>query len=131
MPKRARPSDLELQVLSVLWADGPSTVRQILGRLPDGKQRAYTTVLTVMQGMFRKGLVTHTQDGAAHVYHPAVKRDEVVQPVMKTLLRNVFGGDPSRVVQALLDSTRVSEAEMKEIRKLISAAARKSAEEQS
>lgn len=129
MPEPSKPSDLEMQVLSVLWADGPSTVRQILGRLPDGKQRAYTTVLTVMQGMFRKGLVTHTQDGAAHVYRSAVNRDEVVQPVMKTLLRNVFGGDPSRVVQALLDSTQVSEAEMKEIRKLINAAARRAGED--
>lgn len=124
-----KPSELEMQVLSVLWAHGPSTVRQILERLPDGKRRAYTTVLTVMQGMSRKGLVTHTQEGAAHVYEPSVKRGEIVQPVMKTLLRNVFGGDPSQVVQALLDSTQVSEEEMKEIRKLINAAARKSAEE--
>jgi predicted transcriptional regulator len=123
-----KPSDLEMQVLSVLWEHGPSTVRQILERLPDGKQRAYTTVLTVMQGMSRKGLVTHTQEGAAHVYQPAVQRGEVLRPVMRTLLRNVFGGDPSRVVQALLESTPVSDEEMKEIRKLINAATRKSGE---
>jgi predicted transcriptional regulator len=106
-------------VLTVLWGQGPATVRQILERLPDGKQRAYTTVLTVMQGMSRKGLVTHTQKGPAHLYHPAVQRDEVVRPVMQTLLRNVFGGDPSKVVQALLDSTQVSEDEMNQIRELI------------
>jgi BlaI family transcriptional regulator, penicillinase repressor len=118
----AKPSELEMQVLSVLWENGPSTVRQILERLPDGKQRAYTTVLTVMQGMSRKGLVTHTQEGAAHVYHSTVRRQEAVRPVMQKLLQNVFGGDPSKVVQALLDSTEVSEEEMNEIRKLIDAA---------
>ena len=63
-----KPSDLELQVLSVLWDHGPRTVREILERIPDGKERAYTTVLTILQGMSRKGLVTHTQEGAAHVY---------------------------------------------------------------
>lgn len=128
MPRAGQPSDLEMQVLGVLWEHGPSTVRQILERLPDGKQRAYTTVLTVMQGMSRKGLVTHTQEGVAHVYHPAVQQGAVVRPVMQTLLRNVFGGDPSRVVQALLESTTVSDEEMKEIRKLINAAARRSGE---
>ncbi len=129
MSQAAKPSDLEMQVLSVLWEHGPCTVRQILERLPDGKQRAYTTVLTVMQGMSRKKLVTHTQNGAAHVYHPAVRQDEVVRPVMQTLLRNVFGGDPSRVVQALLDSTQVSEDEMNEIRKLIDSASGDSGED--
>lgn len=121
--KNSRPSELELQVLSVLWEHGPATVRQILERLPDGKARAYTTVLTVMQGMSRKALVTHTQEGAAHVYHPAVQQDQIIRPVMRTLLRNVFGGDPSKVVQALLDSTDVSGEELKAIRKLITTAA--------
>lgn len=124
-----KPSELEMQVLTVLWGQGPATVRQILERLPDGKQRAYTTVLTVMQGMSRKRLVTHTQEGPAHLYHPAVQRDEVVRPVMQTLLRNVFGGDPSKVVQALLDSTQVSEDEMNQIRELIQSASLETGED--
>lgn len=125
-----KPSELEMQVLTVLWGQGPATVRQILERLPDGKQRAYTTVLTVMQGMSRKGLVTHTQEGPAHLYHPAVQRDEVVRPVMRTLLQNVFGGDPSKVVQALLDSTQVSEDEMNQIRELIQTASPESGKDE-
>ena len=122
--ERQKPSELEMQVLSVLWSGGPATVREILDRLPDGKQRAYTTVLTVMQGMSRKGLVTHSQDGATYIYSPAVERHEVVQPLMQTLLQNVFGGDPRQVVQTLLDSTQVSAEDLKEIRKLINNAAR-------
>ena len=81
------PSELETQVLSVLWEQGPSTVRHVLSQLPDGKQRAYTTVLTIMQGMEKKKLVSRTRDGAAHVYHPEVQREEVGQPVIKTLLK--------------------------------------------
>ena len=99
-----KPSELEMQVLSVLWESSPLTVRQIMERLPDGKQRAYTTVLTVMQGMTRKKLVTHEKQGTSYAYRPAVEQGPVVQPVMQALLRNVFGGDPRQVVQALLDS---------------------------
>lgn len=121
---RQKPSELEMQVLSVLWESGPATVREILERLPDGKQRAYTTVLTVMQGMSRKGLVTHTQEGSTYIYAPAVDRSQVVQPLMQTLLQNVFGGNPLQVVQTLLDSTDVSADDLKEIRKLINNAAR-------
>ena len=123
MPQ-SKPSDVEMQVLSALWEHGPSTVRDVMDRLPDGKPRAYTTVLTILQGMDRKGLVTRTQEGTAHVFHPAVERPEVERPLMRKLLSHVFGGDPSRVVQALLESTDVSDGEIREIRKLLSSAAK-------
>ena len=122
--KKARPSDLETQVLSVLWQHGPSTVRQVFSRLPDGKQRAYTTILTVLQGMERKGLVSRTRDGAAHVYRAEIDRDAVGQPVVKTLLQNVFSGDPAKVVQALVDSTEVTPEDLTQIRRVINQAAR-------
>lgn len=122
----ARPSELEMQVLGVLWEGGPATVRQISERLPDGKPRAYTTVLTVMQGMQRKGLVSPTRDGQTHVFHPTVERGQIARPVLKTLMQNLFGGDPSRAVQALLDSTDVSDTELKQIRRVINDAARRS-----
>jgi BlaI family transcriptional regulator, penicillinase repressor len=126
-----RPSDLEMQVLLVLWEHGPATVRQILDLLPDGKTRAYTTVLTVMQGMDRKGLVTRTKEGTAHLFHPAVERDEVVQPVMRTMLRNLFGGDPSKAVQALLDSSDVSAETLRQVRRVIDEAVRSQKEKES
>jgi BlaI family transcriptional regulator, penicillinase repressor len=126
-----RPSDLEMQVLMVLWEHGPATVRQILDLLTDGKTRAYTTVLTVMQGMDRKGLVTRTQEGTAHVFHPAVERDEVVHPVMRTMLRNLFGGDPSKAVQALLDSSDISAETLRQVRRVIEEADRSQKENES
>ena len=74
MAKRPRPSEMELQILAVLWEHGPSTVRAIRQLLPDGKNRAYTTVLTLVQIMEKKGLVGHTSQGQAHVYRPLVAR---------------------------------------------------------
>jgi predicted transcriptional regulator len=78
--------------------------------------------------MEKKQLVSHPRSGLAHVYHPQVTRDEVVRPFMKTLLQNMFGGDPARVVQALVDSSEVDEAQLREIRKVLNAAARQNRE---
>ncbi len=124
MPK-PRPSELEMQVLGVLWEQGAMTVRDILGRLPDGKERAYTTVLTVLQGMEKKGFVSHTRgESLAHIYQPEVTHEEIVQPLLKTFLKNLFAGDPSRVVQALVDSTDISQADLKQIRRVINQASK-------
>lgn len=118
-PKSNQPSNLELQVLSVLWENGASTVRDVLAALPDGKTRAYTTVLTVMQNMEKKGLLTRSKEGSAHVYAPAESQRQTLKPMMQNLLRNVFGGRVSTVMQHFLEETEVSEDEITEIRRLI------------
>jgi len=114
-----KPSDLELQVLSVLWQSGPSTARQVRQAMPDGKRRAYTTVLSVLQVMEKKGLVTHTSKGLAHVYRPAVSRRRVLRPLLRSLVTNVFGGSPASAMAHLLSETDVSDSELRQIRKLL------------
>lgn len=120
-----RASELESQILGVLWERGPSSVRDVQERLADGKPRAYTTVLTTMQVMEKKGLLSHEREGLAHIYRPLVSRDDIAQPAVRTLVRNLFGGDATKVVQTLIDSQDLSEADLKEIRRMINEAARK------
>lgn len=119
---KVKPSDLEMQVLSVLWERGPSTAREVLAALPDGKKRAYTSVLSVMQVMERKGLLTHTSKGTAHVYQSAANRQDILQPFMRRLLTEVFGGRPAAFMQALLSETSVNDADLAEMRKLLTQA---------
>lgn len=119
--KSNSPSNLELQVLSVLWETGPATVREVLAKLPDGKERAYTTVLTIMQNMEKKGLLSREPRGNAHVYSPTESKRQTLRPMMRGLLQNVFGGRVSTVMQHLLEDSEVSEDELGEIRRLIDA----------
>ena len=118
-PKTNHPSDLELQLLSVLWEKGPSTVRETLSSLPDGKTRAYTTVLTVMQNLEKKGLVKRTSRGTAHVYHPTETQKTTLRPLLQGLLQNVFQGRVASVMQHLLEDPNVTDEELNEIRDLI------------
>lgn len=121
MKQKQRPSELELQVLSVLWEHGPATARTVMEQLPDGKARAYTTVLSVMQVMEKKGLLKHRVQGKAHVYRPTVERQEVVGPMLRGLVETVFGGNPAGALQCLLDDGSVDGAELEAIRQVIQA----------
>jgi BlaI family transcriptional regulator, penicillinase repressor len=122
---KVRPSELELQVLGVLWDRGPSPVRAVLEAMPDGRDRAYTTILSVMQVMEKKGLVAHTQQGQANIYRAKVRRDDVLGPLMRDLLRNAFGGSPARALQCLLGGAELREGELDEIRRVIDEAGRR------
>ena len=117
--KTAKPSDLEMQILSVLWDRGASTAREVLKAMPDGKQRAYTSILSVMQVMEKKGLLKHTNRGVAHVYSPTVPRKKIIRPFMHKVVTEVFGGKPSAMMQALLTETPVSDEEMARIHQLL------------
>ena len=114
-----KPSGLELQVLSVLWDNGPCTVRAVMELLPDGKERAYTSVLSVMQVMEKKGLLTHTAKGNSYIYKPCRSRQAVLGPYMKQLVSNVFGGSRVNMVQSLLGDGKLSEEELSELETLL------------
>ena len=116
----AEPSEFELQVLGTLWEHGPGTVRQVMERLSDGKERAYTSVLSVMQVMQKKGLleVADERDGLAHIFKPLVSREQVAVPLMRGLVAKIFGGSTKTAMQHLLDDS-VGRDEINEMRKLL------------
>lgn len=115
------PSDFELHILGTLWEKGPATVRQVMKRLFDGKDRAYTSVLSVMQVMQKKGLlgVEKQKDGLAHIFTPLVSREQVVVPLLRGLVTKVFGGRTHAAVQHLLDEDHVDRAEIDRLRQLL------------
>ena len=118
--KNREPSRLEMQVLSVLWQRGAATVRQVLEAMPDGKARAYTTILSVIQVMEKKGLVSHVAEGNVHVYQARVSRRKVVGPLLRGLVRHVFGGSAATALQHLLLAEKgVSRQELEEIKEII------------
>jgi BlaI family transcriptional regulator, penicillinase repressor len=117
--RKPAPSPLETTILALLWERGQMTARQVLEALPDGKERAYTSVLSVLQVMEKKGLVGHTSAGSAHVYEPEVTRGQVLGPLLRNLVTNFFGGSTANALQHLMAETDVDEAEMREIQRII------------
>ena len=104
MARPVHPSNLELQALSVLWHEGPSTVATVHETLPDRKDRAYTTVLSVMQSLERKSLVKRARVGRAHVYEAAYSQEVIVQRATHDFLTNAFGGRLGEALLAILSA---------------------------
>jgi BlaI family penicillinase repressor len=116
-----QPSEFELQILGALWEHGSGTVRQVLDWLADGKSRAYTSVLSVMQVMHKKGLlgVEKQRDGLAHVFTPLVTREQVVVPLLRGLVTRIFGGRSRVAVQQLMNADAVKGDEIQQLRQLL------------
>lgn len=120
MIKPPQASDVELQVLSVLWDNGPATVREVLEAMPDGKTRAYTTILTILQIMEKKGLVDHTTANKTHTYAPKVQRQQIMGPLLTRLAKTVFGDRPMGVLQCLMEERKISAEELDELQRVLS-----------
>ncbi len=110
------PTDAELALLRVLWAEGPSTVRDVHAHI---EGTGYTTVLKQLQIMRDKGLVTRDESSRAHVYKAAVQQDETERKLVDDLLDRAFGGSAQRLVMRALSGDRVSSEEVGAIRELL------------
>jgi predicted transcriptional regulator len=106
-----RFGELEAAIMDCLWArTQPASVRDVLGELHTGKQLAYTTVLTVLDNLHRKGVVTREMSGRAWLYQPAYSRDEHTARLLREVLGN--SGDRQAALMhfvAELDSDAVAD----------------------
>ena len=114
-----KPSELEMQILSVLWERGPSTVREVLENMPDQKPRAYTSILSILQIMHRKRFVKRRREGLTDRWRPTGSKQSVLGQYFGEMIQKVFGGKPSAVFSQLLESTDVSEAELAEMERIV------------
>ena len=122
-PVLPRPTDAELTILRVLWAKGPSTVRQVHGVLASGHAPGYTTVLKLLQIMTDKGLTTREPLGLQHVYTARRTEQDTQRQLVRDLLDRAFDGSTSQLVMQALATRASTPEEVREIRRLLAAAA--------
>jgi len=118
-PPSPRPTDAELDILAVLWDQGPSTVREVHERLHRPRGAGYTTTLKLMQIMAGKELVERDESQRAHVYRPALSKSRTAGKMTGELLDRLFGGSAERLMMHLLGSRKVSRKEIARIRKML------------
>lgn len=113
------PTDAELGILRVLWDEGPSTVREVLEKLPNARAVGYTTVLKLLQIMHGKGLVERDEAGRSHVYRAAVPAQRTERRLVADLIDRAFAGSASKLVMRALGTGQATPAELEEIRRLL------------
>jgi len=117
--KRGRPTELELEILKVLWERGPSTVRDVLEVLAARRRVGYTTVLKMLQIMEEKHLALCDRTARAHVYRARATRRATLGRLAGDVLERVFDGSMPQLVLHALDRKRTDARELADLRRLL------------
>jgi predicted transcriptional regulator len=121
MPRRVSelPAESELEVLSILWRDGPSTVRHVHESLQgDGRDTSLTTTLKTMQVMVDKGFL-RSGDQRPALYSAAAPAEKTQAGLLKRLAQKAFAGSVSKLLVRAVQESNLSPDELREIRRLI------------
>lgn len=121
MARKPSPNltDVELQILGVLWERGPSTVRQVHEALEEQRETGLSTTLKMMQVMTAKGLLIKDDDQRPQVFHPAVSQEQAQTQFVDDLIQRVFGGAADKLILRAVSSQHVSPRDLEQIRKLL------------
>jgi BlaI family penicillinase repressor len=105
---------LELDCMNTLWPLGEATVREIRDRLAERRARAYTTIMTIMDRLARKGIVERRKTGRKYVYRPKLSVEEARAHALEQVLENFFGGSKERMLAQLGREHGALESESRE-----------------
>jgi BlaI family transcriptional regulator, penicillinase repressor len=114
-----KPTTSELEILRVLWARGPSTVREVHDALTEKKAMGYTTVLKLLQIMTTKGTVRRNETQRAHVYESCLPAEQTKRQIAGDMLQRVFEGSASQLMMHALAGSKSSAEEIEELRQLL------------
>ncbi|GAB2571407.1 BlaI/MecI/CopY family transcriptional regulator [Spirosoma areae] len=114
-----KPTDAELEILHVLWANGPSTVRHVHETLSQTRDIGYTTALKLMQIMYEKGLLSRLEDARSHTYTAAVGQEDTQRNLVDRFVETAFRGSASKLIMQVLGQHKASREELDEIKTLL------------
>jgi len=117
--KIPKPTVAELEILQILWKNGPSTVRFVNEKMNEKKRVGYTTTLKIMQLMFEKKILIRDEKKRSHIYHPAIQENETQKFLLERFLESAFSGSAAKLVMQTLGHHRASKEEISQIRKLL------------
>jgi len=114
-----RPTNAELEILTVLWSSGPATVREVYNVISRRRPAQYCTVLKFMQIMAEKGLVRRNEKTRAHVYEAARPREWTQQQMAGDLMERAFSGSAKALLVGALSARKATKAELAELQRLL------------
>ena len=107
----------EMDVMNVLWRLGSGTVSEVRKGLAD--DLAYTTVLTILRTLEKKGHIRHEEEGRAHRYVPIVEKEEAQEGAVRRVTRKLFSGSSELLMAHLLAEKGLSEEQLRRLRSLV------------
>ena len=123
-PKRSNTlTEAELRLMRLLWERGEAAVADLVQALPEDAPLAYTSVLTTIRILEKKGYVRHRKEGRAFFYSPRVAEHEARESEIRHVLQRFFGNSRERLVLSLLGDVDVTPEELERMKQAIAEAA--------
>lgn len=121
MPRPRQPglTENELEVMQILWTQAPIKIADMLERLQRTPKPAYTSLLTLVQTMEKKGYIKHQKSGKAFVYVPVLQQKKFLVSEMKRIAKRLFGGSPGKLVLNLVENEQLSDTELQALKQLL------------
>ena len=113
------PTELELEILKVLWNGGPMPVRRVRDGLAAFRPLAYTSVMTVMNIMVDKGYLARRKADGGFVYRARVRQGATVRRMLRDLVDRAFDGSPAAVMTNLIEADELDARQIRRLRSLI------------
>lgn len=111
------PTKSELEILQVLWQNGPSTVRFVNDTLNEEKRAVqYSSTLKLMQIMTEKGILTRDESSMKHIYHPVEAENKTKSKLLERFVDSMYKGSASSLVMQLFGNKNTSKEELDEIK---------------
>ena len=117
--KYIKPTESELEILTVLWQRGLASVREVHEELAKNKDVGYTTTLKLMQIMNEKGLVKRDASVKTHIYQAAVSKEKTQRHLLGKMIDGLFGGSSTQLVIQALGNHKASREELDAIQTLL------------
>ncbi|MCD6288684.1 MAG: BlaI/MecI/CopY family transcriptional regulator [Candidatus Hydrogenedentes bacterium] len=112
-------TELELEIMNVLWRKGRATVQEIRDIMADHRPLAYTSISTMMGILEKKGYVAHDTQGRSYVYRPTVERVKAQRSLVQNFLARVFHGSPALLMLNLIANEEISPSELDHVQRAI------------
>ena len=116
---------LELEIMNVLWDDGPATVAEVQPKLKG--DLAYTTVMTMLNVLLRKRKVKRVQEGRAFRYRPIVTRQRATGSAVEDLVKRMFGGSTEALLMTLVETRGIGSKDLERLSRIVAEAERREA----
>jgi BlaI family penicillinase repressor len=118
-PKSSGLTENEMEVMKILWEESPLKVAEILERVMRKPKPAYTSLMTLVQAMTKKGYISSVQEGKAYFYSPILKQKAILADELKRISKHFFDGTTKGLVMNLVKDQKLSSKEIDELRAIL------------
>jgi BlaI family penicillinase repressor len=112
-------SDAEWQVMNVVWRVQPVEAQRVVAELAEANQWSAATVKTMLHRLVKKQALAFEQDGKRYLYRATVRRSECVRQASRSFLERVFGGSAAPALMHLVKTSKLTDEEVAELRRLL------------